>query len=218
MNKVILYADLISQPSRAILFFLIKNNINHEVKLVSIAKMQQTTDDYAKINPFKKLPAIEHGGRVFIESHNILRYLSQEFKIDSMYGPTLIDKCNIDTYLDWHHLGLRRYASTLFFQKFVLPNFGKQSNESFIKDSEYNLPKSLKQIEDIFLKNGQNKFLIGNNLTIADFSCYAEIKQLEMIKYDFSKFKILNDWMKRVEELDGCLQSNKILNRIVSKL
>eukprot|EP01132_Coremiostelium_polycephalum_P002625 gene2625-3254_t len=217
-NKVIIYADLISQPARAVYWFCLYNNIPHELSIIRIGNLEQTSESYAKINPFKKIPAIKHQNKVLYESHTILRYLAQAFKLEKFYNVRdLNDMVAVDTYLDWHHLGLRRYASTLFFQKFLVGRIGVKESQDFLKDAARNVPKALKEIETIFLKNGQNKFLAGGEgPTIADFSSYCEVKQLAIIQYDFKPYPILMEWMKRMEELKGYLESHKILLRIAN--
>lgn len=57
-----LYYDLLSQPSRAMYIFLKVSNIPFEKKIVSLQKLDQYSPEYEQINPFKKVPAIEHNG------------------------------------------------------------------------------------------------------------------------------------------------------------
>lgn len=61
------YMDLMSQPTRALYIFMKRANIPFEQKLISIGKGEQYQDGYEKINPFRKLPAIEHNGFNLIE-------------------------------------------------------------------------------------------------------------------------------------------------------
>ncbi|KYR00885.1 hypothetical protein DLAC_02946 [Tieghemostelium lacteum] len=215
--KIIIYGDLLSQPVRAVVFFCILNNIPHTFKPVVIGKGENQSDEYAKINPFKKVPAMQDGDIILYESHTILRYLAHTFRLDDFYHSRCItERCRVDTYLDWHHLGLRRYASTLFFQKFLVPRLNMKPSADFLKEAEKNLPTALEQIETIFLKD-QN-FLCGIRPTIADFSCFCELKQLGIVNYDLSKYKTLSQWMKKMENLHGYQESHKTLNNLITKL
>ncbi|KAN0039411.1 hypothetical protein ACTA71_001635 [Dictyostelium dimigraforme] len=217
-NKVVLFGDLMSQPTRAVLWFMILNKIPYEFRLISIGKMEQRSKEFEKICPFKKLPVIQYENQTLFESHTILRWLSQQFKLPQYYDYNdLNNRCKVDMYLDWHHLGLRKATAGLFFQKFILPKFGKPESVDMVKDAEFNIPKAFKEIESIFLLNGKNNYLIGENVTIADFSCYCEINQLEALSFDFTPYPTLTNWMERMKQLEGFKESHKIIHKIASQ-
>ncbi|EGC30869.1 hypothetical protein DICPUDRAFT_40818 [Dictyostelium purpureum] len=217
-SKVILYGDLLSQPVRAIHWFLILNKIPFELKQVYLGKMETRTEEFKKLNPLQKMPVIKYKGQIFIESHTILRLLAQEFKLDSFYSSTdVFERCKVDTYLDWHHLGLRCNAQSLFAQKYLTPKFGKELYNDNNLDAERNLPLGLHQIEDVFLKGGANKFITGDTITIADLSCYCELEQLKGIQYDFKKYKVLYEWMGRMEQLEGYKESSVVINKVANE-
>ncbi|XLT46896.1 hypothetical protein HN873_039500 [Arachis hypogaea] len=79
MLKVKVYADRMSQPSRAVLIFCKVNGIEFNEIKVEISKRQQLSPEFAAINPFKKLPAIVDGRFKLFESHVILIYLASAF-------------------------------------------------------------------------------------------------------------------------------------------
>lgn len=53
-----LYVDFMSQPSRAVWAFCLIAKIPFELKETKIAKMEMRTEEYKKINPMAKVPAI----------------------------------------------------------------------------------------------------------------------------------------------------------------
>lgn len=64
-----LYYDLLSQPGRAVYIFLKASNIPFEKKLINLGKMEHLSSDYQKINPFKKIPSIQHNDISIIERY-----------------------------------------------------------------------------------------------------------------------------------------------------
>lgn len=57
-----LYYDLLSQPSRVIYIFFKMCNIPFEKNLINLKNLEQYTPEYEQINPFKKVPFIDHDG------------------------------------------------------------------------------------------------------------------------------------------------------------
>ncbi|HXG50050.1 MAG TPA: glutathione S-transferase family protein [candidate division Zixibacteria bacterium] len=51
----------------------------YEAKLILLAKKQQLTEEYLKINPRGKVPALSVDGRVLVENTAILTYLARRF-------------------------------------------------------------------------------------------------------------------------------------------
>jgi glutathione S-transferase len=72
------------------------------------SKLEHKTDEYAKINPFQTVPAIEHNGTNIIESVAILRYLTNTHKVeDHWYPKEPLAQAKIEEYLNWQHLNTR---------------------------------------------------------------------------------------------------------------
>jgi len=57
LNPVILYADPISQPCRAVHAFLLIHGIPHEYKYVNLLKLEQKEKEFLDINPAGLVPA-----------------------------------------------------------------------------------------------------------------------------------------------------------------
>uniref|UniRef100_A0A8C8W2Z2 glutathione transferase n=1 Tax=Peromyscus maniculatus bairdii TaxID=230844 RepID=A0A8C8W2Z2_PERMB len=63
-----LYLDLMSQPCRAVYIFAKKNNIPFQLRTIDLLKGQHYTDDFAQVNPLRKVPALKDGDFVLAES------------------------------------------------------------------------------------------------------------------------------------------------------
>ncbi|KAB2000768.1 hypothetical protein ERO13_D12G229900v2 [Gossypium hirsutum] len=77
--KLNVYADKMSQPSRAVVFFCKVNGIDYEEIKVHIPKGQHLTPEFEAINLMQKLPAIADGRFKLFESHAIHIYLAYAF-------------------------------------------------------------------------------------------------------------------------------------------
>ncbi|GMJ06272.1 glutathione S-transferase THETA 1 [Hibiscus trionum] len=177
------YADRMSQPSRAVIIFCKMNGINYEEIKVHISKGQHLTSEFAEINPMKQLPAIIDGRFKLFESHAILIYLACAFPgvSDHWYPADVSRRSRIHSVLDWHHSNLRRGAAPYVFNTTIAPVLGRPLNPQAAAEAETILTSSLSKLESFWLK-GNGRFLLGGNQpSIADLSLVCEIMQLEVL-------------------------------------
>ncbi|XP_057978345.1 glutathione S-transferase T1 [Malania oleifera] len=178
-----IYADRMSQPSRAVLLFCKVNGIDFEEVRVHIAKGQQLSPEFESINPMRKLPVIFDGRFKLFESHAILIYIACSFPgvADHWYPADLFRRAKIHSVLDWHHSNLRFGAVTLVQNTALAPVLGRPLNLEAAAEAEKVLFKSLSKIESFWLK-GDGRFLLGGSQpSIADLSLVCEIMQLEIL-------------------------------------
>ena len=99
---ITLYHAPRSRSSR-IIWLLEELGVPYKIELTSIVRGDGTgapaPDSYARIHPFKKVPAIEHDGAVVYESAGIVLYLTDAFPKAGI-GPVVGDPKRAD-YLRW---------------------------------------------------------------------------------------------------------------------
>lgn len=178
-----IYADRLSQPSRAVILFCKLNGIDFEEVRIDLTKFQQFTTEFREINPLKRIPAIVDGRFKLSESHAILIYLACVFPgvADHWYPSDVFRRAKIHSVLDWHHSNLRQGSATYVFNSTLAPAFGLPLNPKKAAESEKLLSASLGKIESIWLK-GNGRYLLGSSQpSIADISLACEIMQLELV-------------------------------------
>ncbi|KAG4188685.1 hypothetical protein ERO13_A08G181700v2 [Gossypium hirsutum] len=201
--KLEVYADRMSQPSRAGIIFCKVNGIDYTELKVDISKREHLTPEFAEINPMKQLPAIVDGKFKLFESHSILIYLACAFPgvADHWYPADLFKRSKIHSVLYWHHSNLRRAAATYVTNTTILPTLGHPSNQQAAAEAEKLLFSSLSKIESFWLK-GDGPFLLGGNQpSIADLSLVCELMQLEVLDEKdrdrfFGPYKKVQQWIK----------------------
>ncbi|WJX53931.1 Glutathione S-transferase theta-1 [Trifolium repens] len=183
MGKLKVYADRMSQPSRAVLIFCRLNGIDFEEIKVDISKRHHLSPEFTEVNPLQKVPAILHGNLNLFESHAILVYLSSTFPgiADHWYPTDVFRRAKVNSVLDWHHSNLR-YGAVNYVTNTVLgPALGRPLNLKAAADAEKVLSSSLSKLENIWL-NGDGRFLLGSfQPSIADLSLVCELTQLEVL-------------------------------------
>ena len=111
-NKITLYVDLMSQPSRSVYWFILLNDIPHTLELIQLMKGEHRSRAYLQKydfptlcnsrNPLGTVPLIQDGDFYLGESATIVRYLSNTRRVEDQWYPSLPrDRAKVDFYLDW---------------------------------------------------------------------------------------------------------------------
>ncbi|KAH7690701.1 Glutathione transferase protein [Dioscorea alata] len=150
MVKLKVYADRVSQPSRAILIFC----------KVDLSKGHHRNPQFQEINPMRQVPAIVDGRFKLFESHAILKYLSCTFLgvSDSWYPADISVRAKVDAILDWHHSNLRLGAASRIVNSITGPALGLPLNPKAAKEAEKILGSSLAKLRQFGSKEMQNFF------------------------------------------------------------
>ncbi|CAH1451418.1 unnamed protein product [Lactuca virosa] len=196
------YADRMSQPSRAVLIFCKINGIDFEEIRVDVLKNQQFSPEYKAINPMHQVPAIVDGRFKLFESHAILIYICSAFPgvASHWYPGDLSKRAKIHSVLDWHHSNLRRGSAGLVFNTILAHNDSHHAYPQVVNQAEGILKKSLNTLETFWLKDG--RFLVGSSQpSIADISLVCEIMQLQLLSEKeceriLSPFKKVVEWIE----------------------
>ncbi|KAJ4849484.1 hypothetical protein Tsubulata_030299 [Turnera subulata] len=198
------YADRVSQPSRAVLLFCKVNGVEFEEVRVDISKNQQLSPAYEEINPMKQVPAIVDGSLNLFESHTILIYLASSFPgvAEHWYPADPRRRARIHSLLDWHHSNLRLGSSGYILNK-EATRLGIPLDPQAAAKSEKLLLSSLFKIETVWLEDTGRFLLGGNQPSIADLSLVCEIMQLEVRLLDeqdhnriLSRHRKIQQWIE----------------------
>lgn len=212
-----LYIDYFSQPSRAVLAFCIEAEIPFEIKEIRLAKNEQFSDSYKKINPWGTVPSIVHNNQAITESHSILTYLAEEFqKTEPWYPVSRPIRTKINTYLHWHHHNIRTSFGFYVFNKFMGPRFyGRKFNQEFNDQCEVDQKIVLQYLDEILA----NQFAAQTNeVSVADLSLYCELSQCFILKISFSEYKNVSKWMKHMQGLKGIREAHKVFDKLLPKI
>jgi len=195
--KIDLYIDMVSQPSRSIYWFFLLNKIPHNVKIVKLMDREHMGESYLKINPLGTVPAINDNGFSFNESATIMRYVKATRNVDDNWYPENIrHRVVVDRYLDWHHINVRQGAAGTFREHFLNPKLGIETNPVRSELFGKLLSNGLKHLNNFWLKD--DKYIGGfSRPSYADLQCYGELKNLELIDFDFSKWPKVDNFLKK---------------------
>ncbi|KAG6587012.1 Glutathione transferase, theta class [Phytophthora cinnamomi] len=195
-----LYANLISQPSRAVAWVLKVKGVDHELVPCNPGSDFFKSDEFKAINPNRLVPAIKDDDFVLTEGMAILQYLGDKYDWTGpkdLYPKDLKVRAKVNEFLHWHHTNTR-----LFTLNIVRPEISKKLNAATPKDlaalegKDALVEKEFSLLETFLV----NDYIAHTDFpTIADYAAYTEIDQLELMGYDFSKYPNVSAWIARMK-------------------
>ncbi|XP_043924607.1 glutathione S-transferase theta-3-like [Protopterus annectens] len=195
-----LYLDLLSQPCRSVFIFAKINNIPFKLEFMNLCNGDQFTEEYAKVNLLRKVPALKDEDFTLAESVAILLYLSRKYNTpDHWYPSDLQKRARVDEYLSWQHTSVRPNAGVLLWMKVMIPkNFNISCPAEKIDTAVETLNDTLKEFESKFLQD--KAFIAGEEISIADLVAYSELMQAFFVDINiFEGRPKLAAWRQRVE-------------------
>ncbi|XP_045581204.2 glutathione S-transferase theta-1 [Procambarus clarkii] len=196
-----LHVDYISQPARALLLLCRAINAPHQEKYMELLQGDHLKKPFTDLNPFRKVPVVQDGDVLILESCTGLRYIASKYDSSGKWYPKeLKARCKVDEYLDWQHLNTRAHGVGYFYNKIIVPILKKSEPDmNVVNEHELKLGQVETQFASYFL--GSKPFITGQNITIADLLAACEFEQPSAGGYQLSQ-PIL-EYLSRVKEAVG---------------
>jgi glutathione S-transferase len=179
-NEVVnVYTYILCPYCKPVEYLLKANNIEFVRHELDLMKGEQKSEEYKKINPLQKVPAIIEDDFILFESNTITRYLCNSKNIEDRWYPKNPKKrSNVDLYFDWH----AGNASNLF--KFTYAKFGWFQNLT-LEEGKSTSDAAFQDFERIFLT--KSKFLAGDEVSIADLALAWHLKGIITLGYEITE-------------------------------
>jgi glutathione S-transferase len=173
-----------------------------EIQSIDLGRGDQLTPEYLALNPNKKMPTLEDDGFVLWESNAILFYMAAKHPDSGLWPSDLRCQADVLRWLAWksahwdaESVGMVAYETT---SKAVL-GLGPP-DPAFIARGEQNFARFAAVLNTAL--RGKT-WLIGEQLTIADFSIGAQIPSAERMGLPVGKFSEILRWYKGLAALPG---------------
>jgi glutathione S-transferase len=192
-------------PSTRVLGIVaLKNHLalDCEIQSIDLGRGDQLTPEYLALNPNKKMPTLEDDGFVLWESNAILFYMAAKHPDSGLWPSDLRCQADVLRWLAWksahwdaESVGMVAYETT---SKAVL-GLGPP-DPAFIARGEQNFARFAAVLNTAL--RGKT-WLIGEQLTIADFSIGAQIPSAERMGLPVGKFSEILRWYEGLAALPG---------------
>lgn len=164
---------------------------------VDLTKAEHKAPDYLAVNPNGKVPALEIGDVKLWEADAIMAYLARFAGSDLM--PEGDRQIEVMRWLSWSSQHFTRHAGTLYFQFLIKPWIGMGEPDPAAVAEATNFFRSFAAVLNDHLAG--RKFLLGDQLTIADFSVGVTLPYAHKAKIPVGDFPNIARWHDRMNEL-----------------
>ncbi|XP_072143392.1 glutathione S-transferase 1-like [Dermacentor andersoni] len=173
-------------------------DIELKLKNLDFAKKEHLSDEYLKINPFHKVPAIDDGGFIVYESNAIAYYLLRKYAPESKLYPTCIKtRTRIDQVLACLSTTIHSAMVAFLLPRFVHKTQPKTEEKTAFEDNV------LRGLEHLIC----DKFAVGETFTLADVAMTSLVATaLENNLVDYTKFPKLRSYYERLKHEQPCFE------------
>jgi len=206
-----LYMHPVSNTSRPILLFLADTKLDVEQEVVDLMTGAHLEEPFISLNPNGMVPVLVDGDFVLTESSSILKYLADRFNLP-LYPKDLKLRAKVNEAMDWFNTNLYRdFAYGVVYPQ-LFPHHKRPSDE--IQSGTINWGKNLSKkwltvLNDNMIGPKKN-YLVGNEMTIADYFGAGLLTSGEVIGCDFSAYPNVKRWLDTVKKSPSWGKVNEV--------
>mmetsp|Transcript_134478 Transcript_134478/g.190132 ORF Transcript_134478/g.190132 Transcript_134478/m.190132 type:complete len:221 (-) Transcript_134478:9-671(-) len=191
-KKLKLYGHPLSQPTASVIFLCNAIGVEYDFQLINLMKGEQKEEFFLKINPNHYVPAIDDNGFTLYEGAAILQYICESKSNFEYYPQDAKVRAKVNQYLHFHHGTVRQFAAIVRAQLFK--SITPEEAQKVVEGAAEKLEKFI----------GDNKFLAGDKVTIADFLAAGEFQDtVAIFGFNLDKYEKVKAWWARVLAIEA---------------
>ena len=166
--------------------------VDCELCMVDLFKGEQMKTEFTALNPNKRMPVLEDDGFVLWESNAILHYLASKKPESGLWPADARGQADVIRWLSWEGAHWTPACTPMAYERVVkkLAGLGDPDLEEVAKGEK--LFHQFAEVLNAHLKG--RKWLLGNDLTIADFSVGAPLVMAEAARYPLASYPEITRW------------------------
>ncbi len=162
-----------------------------------MANKEHKKEAYLKINPNGKVPALVDGDITLFESCAINNYLAETYKKE-LLGKTAKERALATQWSYWILTELQDPIIDIYIQKFFVPD--EHRNQKVIDENVAKLPGLFTILNNHL---ATNKYLAGNEFTVADVNVGSIVSLASNIGIDVKVYSNVLNWIMTITERPG---------------
>jgi len=190
-----------STTSRPLLLFAAESGLTLDLQLADLFTGEHTRPPFAALNPSRLVPVLEDGDFRLTESAAILQYLADLGDLP-LYPRDLRARARVHERMDWVNTQLCRDLAYGTVYPQIFPAHRRRSEEAQAAHLQWGLERSRAwlQVMDLHLL-GENPWVCGARMTIADHFASAFVALAETVGSDFAAWPNVRHWLDRMKAL-----------------
>jgi glutathione S-transferase len=214
-----LYMHPASTTSRAVALFIADGKLPVDLQVVDIFQGEHMKPPFASINPNKMVPVLEDGDFRMTESTAILKYLAEK-NGSPAYPRDLKQRARINEVMDWINSNLYRDWGYGLIYPQVFPSHKRPSDETQKNTIAWGKERAegwLKILNDNII-GPRNKFLCGDEISVADYFGAAIIQVGDLIRCNLSKYPNITRWLNNMKGRPGWAKTYEVITGFAESL
>lgn len=193
-----IYGADLSSPANKVRMVANVLGLEYEYKKVNLREGEHRRPEFLALHPAGKIPAIDDNGFVLFESDAIVKYLAAKQK-SSFYPADLKARAIVDQWMDFVTIHVGGAMSKILFNRVFAPIIKVEVDERSLQDGLSFLERFLPIIENQLKKN---KYLAGQEMSLADFDLLANLDPSEAAGIDLGKYPTIIRWRNELKQKD----------------
>lgn len=188
----------ISSNTTKCVFVAEELGVEYDYVNMDFAKGEHKSPEHLARHPLGKLPTLTHDGKTLFESGAICRYMaavsgSSLYPLDDHYRRGVIDQ-----WMNFFTCHLGKHFSSYAFEMVAKAKYGFGEPNAAAAEEALGYIKTQLAVLDAHLAD--NKFLAGDELSIADHYGFAYSENAEMASLDLSPYPAFANWYAGMKE------------------
>jgi len=193
-----LYAIVGSPNSRKVLAVARHAGLNLDIEYLDLFEGHTQSPEYKALNPNAMVPTLVHGDLTLWESNAINQYLAERSENATLFPKDLALRADIVRWQCWELAHFNQAFGTLAYEAVAKPSFmDAAGNPAIIEWSK----EQLARFASVLNQHLQGReFLVGNTITLADYSMIHVEFFKETIPFDWSPYPHVNAYFERMRQ------------------
>ncbi len=197
-----------TQNTMKTLYVLEELGVEYEFVYVDLARAENRTDEFRKMNPAGKVPVLEHDGEFLFESGPICRYVASLEK-SPLYPADKLQRARVDQWMTFFTCHPGRWLTNIFFEQVIKPiaGMGKPDKASCEKSVKF-VEEQFRIVDDWF---EHTDWLANDAFSIADSFALAYVEQVHAIKFPLDDYPRIKAWFERLDARDSTVRARALV-------
>jgi len=183
-----------SSPANKVRFAANAMGLQYEYRRVNLFTGEQKSTEFLKVNPTGRVPAIDDDVFTAFESAAIIKYLADKNN-SSLYPKDLKKRTIVDQWIDFANIHVATALARVTFNRVFYKIMNAEKDERSLNDGIKFLAQFLPAIEK---QLKENKYMAGNEMTLADINLLAVLDPAELSSVDLSIYPSISNWRKNL--------------------